>query len=177
MMNLEKRGDGAQEKPSSTPENTTSRSKKPVIIYIMVLFIVAFLLMALSFLMHQRSNTEALGELQSSVNAMQAVQATQEKVIALQDELAKAHEDIAKLQDENEESHAVLADTEREMEALLELYTLQQQYSNHAYADCKSTITHMEQEKLVDLLPKDPIHDTTAPFERYEELKEAVLAK
>lgn len=176
MMNLEKRGDGAQE-PSPAPENTTPPSKKPVIIYIMVLFIVAFLLMALSFIMHQRSNTEVMGELQSSVNAMQAVQATQEKVIALQDELAKAHEEIAKLEDEKEESHAVLADAERDMDALLELYTLQLQYSNHAYEDCKATIVRMEEEKLVERLPKDPIHDATSPFERYAQLKEAVSAK
>lgn len=55
------------------------RDKKPVVIYIMILFIAAFLLMTLSFFMHQRSNTEVLGELQDSVNAMQAVQQTQEK--------------------------------------------------------------------------------------------------
>ena len=35
--------------------------EKPVVIYIMILFIVAFLLMALSFLMHQRSNSEVIG--------------------------------------------------------------------------------------------------------------------
>ena len=54
------------------------RKDKPVITYIMILFIAAFLLMALSFLMHQRSNTEALGQLQSSMTAMQEIQATQE---------------------------------------------------------------------------------------------------
>ena len=175
-MNFEKRGDSTQGS-APTPETPTPPSKKPVIIYIMILFIVAFLLMALSFMMHQRSNTEVMGELQSSVNAMQAVQTTQEKVIALQDELALAHEEISKLEDENEETQAVLADTERDMEALLELYALQQQYSNHAYADCKATIAHMEQEKLVERLSKDPIHDTTSPFERYEQLKEAVSTK
>ena len=50
----------------------------------MILFIAAFLLMALSFLMHQRSNTEALGDLQDSVTAMQEVQGYQVKVIQLQ---------------------------------------------------------------------------------------------
>ncbi len=176
-MNLQKRGDGAPEEPSSTPENNAPHSKKPVIVYIMVLFIVAFLLMALSFVMHQRSNTEALGELQSSVHAMQAMQATQEKVIALQDELAEANETIDKMEDESAETHAVLADTEREIEALLQLYTLQLQYSNHAYEDCKATILHMEQEKLVEVLPTDPVGTATAPAERFQQLKEAVLAK
>lgn len=72
-------------------------SRKPVIVYIMILFIAAFLLMALSFFMHQRSNTEALGQLQSSVSAMQEMQETQEHVIALQKELAKANATINEL--------------------------------------------------------------------------------
>ena len=81
-MKLEKRSSGeAEEAPVQEP----SSRKKPVVVYIMILFIVAFLLMALSFFMHQRSNTQALGELQHSVSALQEVQATQDKNIQLQD--------------------------------------------------------------------------------------------
>ena len=81
MMKLEKRSDGQGEpNPDRQPE-TAPTGKKPVVVYIMILFIAAFLLMALSFFMHQRSNTEALGELQHSVTAMQEVQATQEKIL------------------------------------------------------------------------------------------------
>ena len=70
MMKLEKRSDGQGEpNPDRQPE-TAPTGKKPVVVYIMILFIAAFLLMALSFFMHQRSNTEALGELQHSVSAM-----------------------------------------------------------------------------------------------------------
>ena len=70
-MKFEKRSGDEAETPSSAPEETPSTGKKPVVIYIMILFIVAFLLMALSFLMHQRSNSEVIGELQDSVTAMQ----------------------------------------------------------------------------------------------------------
>ena len=62
-MKFEKRSGDEAETPSSAPEETPSTGKKPVVIYIMILFIVAFLLMALSFLMHQRSNSEVIGEL------------------------------------------------------------------------------------------------------------------
>ena len=72
-MKFEKRTDGEQT-PSSPQEDKPSAGRKPVVIYIMILFIVAFLLMALSFVMHQRSNTEVLGELQDSVSAMQEIQ-------------------------------------------------------------------------------------------------------
>ena len=64
-MKFEKRSGDEAETPSSAPEETPSTGKKPVVIYIMILFIVAFLLMALSFLMHQRSNSEVIGELQT----------------------------------------------------------------------------------------------------------------
>ena len=80
-MKFEKRSGDEAETPSSAPEETPSTGKKPVVIYIMILFIVAFLLMALSFLIHQRSNSEVLGELQDSVTAMQEVQATQDALL------------------------------------------------------------------------------------------------
>ncbi len=64
----------------------------------MILFIVAFLLMALSFLMHQRSNSEVLGELQDSVSAMQEIQDTQDQILDLQKQLSDAEEDQAELE-------------------------------------------------------------------------------
>ena len=91
-MSLEKENNAPEPealKPE-TPKKENSTGSKPVIIYIMILFIAAFLLMALSFLMHQRSNTEALGDLQNSVSAMQEVQSYQDKIIELQEELAAA---------------------------------------------------------------------------------------
>ena len=47
--------------PASCQE-TPETGKKPVIVYILILFLAAFLLMFLSMLSHQRSNTEALGQ-------------------------------------------------------------------------------------------------------------------
>lgn len=59
-MKFEKRADGGDVTPS--PE-TPDTGKKPVIIYILILFLAAFMLMFLSLLAHQRSNSEALGQL------------------------------------------------------------------------------------------------------------------
>ena len=73
----------------ATPAGGGAGGNKSVVVYIMVLFIAAFLLMAWSFASHQRSNTEALGRLQSSVTAMREVQDLQDQVIALQKELAE----------------------------------------------------------------------------------------
>ena len=104
----------------------------------MILFIVAFLLMALSFFMHQRSNTEALGELQHSVSAMQEVQATQEKIIELQEELAQAQEDQAELEESPGGAGSSGGGAGPGAEALLDLYTLQQQYSAGDLEACQN---------------------------------------
>ena len=157
-MKLEKRSSGeAEETPLPQEE---PHSKKPVVVYIMILFIVAFLLMALSFLMHQRSNTEALGKLQNSVTAMQEVQAVQ----------------VDELNQQLQERDAAVADAAKDADALLALYTLQQQYAAGDYDACLSTMQMMEDEGLLQRLPKeDP--NVTPPAQRYEQLKEAVLNK
>lgn len=120
-MKLEKRSDGGGAEPV---EKTVDKGKKPVVIYIMILFIAAFLLMAWSFASHQRSNTEALGRLQSSVTAMREVQDLQDQVIALQKELAEAQmelaetrgalEQLTKTQEELAEVRKALEELEKE---------------------------------------------------------------
>ena len=141
------------------------------------MFIVAFLLMTLSFFMHQRSNTEVLGELQSSVNAMQAVQDTQEKVIALQEELAQYQDHVDKLTENVEDLREELDQADLEKQALMGLYTLQQRYANQDYEGCKEILTHMELKGLVELLPKESQDQETPPYDRFGQLKDAVLSK
>ena len=60
-MKFEKRseGGGAEE----VPQESRAGKQKPVFIYILILFTVAFVLILLSFGMHQRSNQQVLGEL------------------------------------------------------------------------------------------------------------------
>ena len=175
-MKFEKRSDGPEETtPAQDPAPT---GKKPVVVYIMILFIVAFLLMALSFFMHQRSNTEALGELQHSVSAMQEVQATQEKIIELQEELAQAQEDMTDLEEAGQETQADLEEAQDREQALLGLYTLQQQYAAGDLEGCRKTIEDMEDQGYDALLSQDtPAQDVTSPAQRFAQLKEAVEAQ
>ena len=159
--------------------NVQKRSQKPVVVYILILFIAAFLLMGLSLLMHQRSNSEALGQLQNSVTAMKEVQAVQDKVIELQDQLATAEEEISRLEDELDalktSSEDALSKSALETKALLKLYTLQQQYSGQNYEACQQTIAEIEAENLLLYLPQSVSTSVTPPAFRYQQLKEAVL--
>ena len=170
-MKFEKRSGDEAETPSSAPEETPSTGKKPVVIYIMILFIVAFLLMALSFLMHQRSNSEVLGELQDSVTAMQ------DALLDLQNQLDEAQTTIDALESSAEETDAALAEAQRENQALLALYTIQQQYSAGDLAGCQASIDAFEASEYRDALPETAEEGVTPPSQRYAQLKEAAEAR
>ena len=169
------------QEPEKVPVHA-EKNKKPVIVYIMILFIAAFLLMALSFLMHQRSNTEALGQLQNSMTAMQEVQATQEKNIELQEQLSDLQDELEKTTKAYEgQLNALLGDLEQQEQeeaALMDLYRLQQAYSNKDYELCQSIIETMEASGSAALLPTTVSADDTVtpPSERFSQFKDAVTA-
>ena len=174
-MKFEKRSDGGAETPPSQ-EETPSPGKKPVVIYIMILFIVAFLLMALSFFMHQRSNSEVLGELQDSVSAMQEVQSTQEALVDLQSQLDDAEDTIQDLETQAENDAASIEELTQEQDALLALYTLMQEYAARDYEACRAIIDQMEQAGQPEILERFSFEQggVTRPADRYQELKTAV---
>ena len=100
----------------------------------------------------------------------------QDKVIELQEKLADAQEEIDTLKDQMAQQEEDAALEEKKIDALLGLYTLQQQYSAGSYDDCLTTMQRMEDEGLVELLP-DSNDQVTSPAQRYQQLKEAVLNK
>ena len=175
-MKFEKRSGGGEEAPVS-PQEEKPTGKKPVVIYIMVLFIVAFLLMALSFVMHQRSNSEVLGELQNSVSAMQEIQTTQDALLDLQDQLDDAEEAMEALESAGKETQAALEAAELENRALLALYQLQQLYAAGDLDGCRETIAAIEAEDLTSALPEKAAEGVTTPADRYQQLKDAVEAR
>ena len=159
-MKLVKRSDGGPVEPEGT---TAPRGKKPVVLYIMILFIAAFLLMAWSFASHQKSNTEAIGKLQSSVTAMQGAQ---EQIKDLERDLS--------LREMEMEAH------NRQYMALARLYSLERLYRLENLAACREVIDSMEAEDLVTCL-RDSLSDsqrelgfTVSDRDRYQQLKEAV---
>lgn len=175
-MKFLKRSSGeAEQAPQEEQKNSGGR--KPVIIYIMILFIVAFILMAVSFVMHQRSNSEAVGKLQDSVSALQEVQSAEDKNVKLQEQLDKLEEEKSDLQDQLDSSNEEKQSESQKADALLSLYTLQQQYLAQDYTACKETISAMEDDGLDKLLPADAQGSITSPAQRYLQLREAVSSK
>lgn len=172
--------------PQETPTAQSEKKAKNqhVIIYIMVLFIAAFLLMTLSSLMQQRSNDEAFGKLETSLSNMQAVQANQDQIIELQRQLSAAGkeqdkllEEIASLEGRIEDDKVAVEQEQRRTQAMLGLYNLQQNYLTQEYDACMEILQYMEDNQLVALLPKEAIDDATSPSVRYGQLKEALLSR
>lgn len=174
-MKLEKRSDGTADN-TPAPSPASGEKKKPVIVYIMILFIVAFLLMAFSFFTHQRSNEQVLGTLQSSVSTLQDLQKSQDEIVRLQDELDAANQQIKDLETHLIEQGAVQADADAAVDALLSLHILQQQYAAADYDGCKQTIQAMEDRGASDFLPQEDAGGVISPAQRYQQLKEAVMS-
>ncbi len=176
-MKLEKRNESG---PLEPEKDLTPTGKKPVVVYIMVLFIAAFLLMAWSFASHQRSNTEAIGRLQSSVSAMQGVQ---ERVVSLEKELGAAQDTIRELERGTDLRDSELDAYRRQYQALANLYSLERLYRQENLEGCRKVIDRMEAEDLVVCLSDNlPLSErelglTVSPWERYQQLKEAVEAQ
>ena len=186
-----------QKKPeeATAPPQKTSQSagNKPVVVYIMILFIAAFLLMALSFLMHQRSNTEALGQLQNSMTAMQEVQATQEKNIELQEQLSQLQDQLDQTKTAYEgQLEALLGDLDQRqlaLDAMTNLYLLQQSYSAGEYETCMEIIQFMEENHQVEALLIEGAAEGEAsegvflppfwnsPVDRFYQLKDATQVR
>lgn len=173
---------GEEAEASQQPEEAPAGRKKPVLTYILILFIVAFLLMAMSFAMHQRSNTEAMTQLQSSVNAIQETQQTQEKIIEVQDALRKKEEELESLEQSAAEERAAqqqqIDAQQRQIDALTNLYSLQQSYSARDFDACKAILQTMESSGQQAVLAQITAQSgVTPPAQRYLQLKEAVEAQ
>jgi len=170
---------------TETPEKESPAPAKKggqVLGYIMILFIAAFLLMTLSFLMHQRSNTEAIGKLEHSFSStIDDLQSLQERIYFLEDEVSSKTAALKEAETALEEKSAALESSLVQQAAMTNLYCLQQKYSNAQYAACMALIESMEASGLADALPSTPLDteqgSVTAPYIRFHQFKAAVQAK
>lgn len=90
------------------PAGSCTRSgkpQKPVYVYLIALFVVALLLMALSFFMSHRSSQQVIGHLEKNDSALQLLQDAEEqnaqlarRIEELEDELSEKNKTIFDLQ-------------------------------------------------------------------------------
>lgn len=166
-----------------TSHKKSPDGKHPVLLYILILFVAAFLLMGLSFLSSQHRNNQTLGEIQDSMTALQNVQYDQQRIIELQDELSQAQSEIEALENQLSEANDALKENEKMLEqsrldhnAKQMLFRLHQSYLAKDYETCRTLIEVMEFNDCVSRLDWEVPADAcpTSPRQLYEQIKEAV---
>ena len=108
---------------------------------------------------------------------MQEIQATQDALVDLQDQLKDAEDTIEDLESAAADQQQALEASQREAEALLALYTLQQQYAAGDLEACQDSIQAFESAGYQEDLPQAAGDGITSPSQRYAQLKEAVEAR
>ena len=137
--------------------------------YIAILFVAAAMLIVISLLMQRSSNEEVIGQLQSSVNAIEALQESQVQNIELLGENEELKDQIADLTAAADENAKVT-------EALQWLSIIEQLYSAEEYQTCFESMEKFQLSGTVEYLPEDNNLTETAlsPAERYAILEKAV---
>ena len=164
--------DKESEQRKPVRESVDRRTGRPVVIYILLLFTTALLLMGLSSLVHQRSTLGELGQLRHDLNAMQELQDFQEKIISLQEKRQELEEQIKTMQGD---MNGLLAQAQEERgrtEAMQYLYRIQMQYGAARYQACQRLIEEFEEAGLVENLPRESEDSgILSPLDYYRELK------
>ena len=106
--------ESSQKEPAYVPPRTEEERQKKVYKYVGILFLVAALLIAWSFLMTHRSNQQVLSELKQSTSTLQSAFDQNEELEARVEEL---EERLRELQDENVTLKNEAARLEHDLEA------------------------------------------------------------
>lgn len=166
-------------------EHERPRKPQSVLLYLVILFAAAFLLMALSYFMQRRASDAAIEDLRESVTAMQSVG-------DIQTQNATLRQQVADLEAQLEEAHRQLdglpdavSHLEQERERLIRamdlFWQIDEAYVRGRYTLCRTLIKEMEDtaqgSPLKEVLPTESTtdNDRFSPADRYQEIYEAVM--
>ena len=149
------------------------RSQRSVFQYITVLFVAAFLLLLMTYMMQQRLNKAEIDDLQQSSNSTLQ---TLENIIAERDQLRQENQELSdQLEDAvqaAENSAATAKEQARALEAMDWFWRIQRQFSRGYTRAARELAEQFEATGLVDALPDvsyaEP--DGPSPKQQYAEL-------
>lgn len=163
-------------------DRTKPGSKRSVLIYLVVLFAAAFVLLLMSYFMQQRSNEETIDGLKQSMSSMQSAQEIYEENIALREQLEQLEEQVQAQQNQNnglERGNSLLqAENDalkRSTQALDWFWQINEAYVRGRSALARQLIEEMGPE-LPKYLPTESItnNDRFSPYDRYQEIYDAL---
>ena len=173
----QERGQAALDASSPRPRRG-HKKRAPVVGYLILLFLAAFFLLALSYFMQQRTMAESLDGLKASVSAMEKAETLQAENAGLKTELNTLRDELEALQEENarltgelEAAHNAVDAQSRTAEAMDWFWQIDEAYVRGRYALARDLITQMD-DTLVAFLPAESLTDTDrySPLERYQEI-------
>lgn len=159
------------------------KKSAPVVNYITLLFLAAFSLLLMTYLMEQRQSAEILDGIRNSVSAMRTVDDLYEENGDLMEEIIRLREELLKEQ----QSHVLL---KRDMEDLKEehyiyengiramdwFWQINEAYVKNDFFLAGELINYMEEANLHPFLPTENVSATErfSPAHRYAEIKQEV---
>lgn len=151
------------------PPKVSSKKSKPVTVYLAVLFVVALLLLVMSFFMQQRSH-QALEDLTTSMEASQDAATLQMDNQRLQYELEQAQETITQMEESQKNLEGKASDAEKQAQAL-EWLRLIEAATRTSYSQAKTLVEEFEKSDLPDYLPtQSVVEDAKSPADTYKDI-------
>ena len=168
-------------------EHVKPRSKQQsVLIYLVILFAAAFLLMALSYLMQRRTSDATIAGLRGeSVSAMQSIEDIQEENETLKRQVADQEARLEAAQKEADDAQTqadALTEAQDRLTRAMDLFwQIDEAYVRGRYSLCRTLIAQMEDitagAALREALPtvSTTDNDRFSPADRYQEIYDAVM--
>lgn len=176
-MNTEQQTPTPQQPPRRP---RTVHKQHSVVLYILLLFLAACVLILMSYLVQKRNNAQILDGLNQSVSAMQSITALQEENKELTVQVGDLKGQVEKLQNQvdklTEETASLQAERDaltRASQALDWFWQIDEAYVRGRYSSARGLIEEMSAAGLtVDDLPADSASDTgrPSPAERFQEI-------
>ena len=166
-------------------EHAKPGKKNPVLLYLVILFAAAFVLLLMSYRMQQRSNQVAIENLQQTSNsATQSLENLITERDALSEQVAEMEETIDDLegqldstQKQQQELEKQAEELGRQVKAMEYFWQIDDYYARGYYTQAKALIQTMEEQSLQTALPTENTTGTDrfSPAERYQEIRDALL--
>lgn len=161
-----------EKKPKQEKKQGINEKSKPALLYVIIMFSVALLLLVLSFFMQQRNHGDLLNEINTASMNMQTIVDLELELETMEDSLIDLQEEYDDMKVSYDKSLADSIASKESLSAMENLLILQTLYLNGNDEEAKILLTEMEAQKTyIFLSAESTSSDVDAPFTIYEKIK------
>lgn len=169
--------------PAYTSRGQQRRRQRSVFQYITILFAAALVLLLYTFMMERRQSQQQIDDLKQSNSAAQTLQGLinensqlKTQVKSLEDQIKELEGQLADAEEDYGLLRAQLQGEEKSTLAMHWFWQINEAYVRGRYKLCRQLIETMQDQKLVEYLPKESTteNDRFSPAGRYQEIYDAL---